>query len=231
MYIVLVGKVEVVRMLKSGRVDRISVLGPGHIFGETALIHHLPRNRSVRAVRPTMLVSIDSETFYDVVLQHLDAAKVEEIVQKRAFLHRISLCRNWEPQAIMRFAELSMLTKFRRRERAIDDGTFNQFFYVTYEGAFNVEKKGKQIARLNAGDFFGEISLLEHSVANADVVAHTEARCIAIHHTEFLHFLGEDYRVALFFERTSSRRLKHPIFPLRKGTFDAGLYAAPRATD
>jgi CRP-like cAMP-binding protein len=225
MYIVLAGRVEVVTMLKSGRMDVISTLGPGEIFGETALIHNAPRSRSVQSTRATLLLSIDSDAFHEILLRHMDAKSVEDIVQKRAFLNRISLCRTWEPKTVDRFSVLSVLSKFRPRERAIDDGNFNQFFYIVYEGNFGVEKKGNAIARLGWGDFFGEISLLEFSVASADVVAQTPAKCLAIHHKLFLQFLGEDYKVALLFERMSSKRLKHPVFPLRKGTFDAGIYS------
>ncbi len=215
LFIVFSGRVEVLRELKTGRMEKVSALGRADVFGEVALIHHVPRNRSVRATKPSILLTIDEDTFRAAVLEYMDFKKVEEIVQKRAFLHRIPLCWEWERNAIKRLAELSFVTGYRPGYKVVDEGTFNQFFYIVYEGVFNVERKGKRVARLNGGDFFGEISILENSVSVADVVADRKCRCVGIHCNDFLRFLAEDYRVALYFERISSKRLKHPIFPLK----------------
>ena len=216
LFIIFSGRVEVLRELKTGRMEKVSVLGRADVFGEVALIHHVPRNRSVRATKPSILLTIDEDTFRAAVLRYMDFKKVEQIVQKRAFLHRIPLCWEWQRNAIKRLAELSAVSGYRPRYKAVEEGTFNQFFYIVYEGVFNVEKKGTRVARLNVGDFFGEISILENSVSTADVVADRKSRCVAIHCNDFLRFLGEDYRVALYFERISSKRLKRPIFPLKK---------------
>ncbi len=214
LFIVFSGRVEVLRDTKTGRPERVSLLGPGEVFGEVALIHQIPRNRSVRAARTSILLTVSQEIFDRVLLEHMPSQKVEEIIQKRAFLHRIPLCREWSDDAITRFAQLSVLNNYPIGDTVLPAGMFNQFFYIVYDGLLDVDREGKRLARLGIGDFFGEISIMQNSVSVADVVAKKETRCISIYRNEFLRFLGEDYAIALYFERISSRRLKHPIFPL-----------------
>ena len=214
LYVVFSGKVEVLRDTKTGRAEKVAILGPGEVFGEVALIHHIPRNRSVRAVKTSILLTISQKVFDEIVLEHMPTHKVEEIIQKRAFLHRIPLCSEWSDDAVNRLAQLSVLNNYPIGDTVLPAGMFNQFFYIVYDGLLHVERDGKRLARLGIGDFFGEISIMQNSVSVADVVAHNETRCISIYRNEFLRFLGEDYAIALYFERISSRRLKHPIFPL-----------------
>ena len=88
-----------------------------------------------------------------------------------------------------------------------------------YDGVAQVNSKGRLINRLKAGDFFGEISLLQNSSAIADVVAQGQLRCLQIDRTSFLRFMTHNHHVALRLEKISSQRLGHPIFPLRPGDF------------
>ena len=75
------------------------------------------------------------------------------------------------------------------------------------------------LAVIHAGDFFGEIGLLQNSAANAQVAARQDMRCLGISRVEFLRFVTHNHTVALELERVSSKRLGRPIFPLKKGNF------------
>jgi len=62
-YVVLSGKVEVVRGIDSERPVVISTLGPGEPFGEMALLGDWPRTASVRAVEQTECLGMDRWIF------------------------------------------------------------------------------------------------------------------------------------------------------------------------
>lgn len=96
----------------------------------------------------------------------------------------------------------------------------NQFFYLIYDGLLEVLVEGKRVARLVTGDFFGEISLLQDSTTTADIRAVTESQCLVIQRRDFLNFISTDFLVGLQFEEISSKRLKHPIFPLTGVAYD-----------
>jgi flavin reductase (DIM6/NTAB) family NADH-FMN oxidoreductase RutF len=61
--------------------------------------------------------------------------------------------------------------------RADDEG--NELF-VVLEGEVSVIRDGREIARIEQGRFFGEISVLDGGPRTADVVAVGQARCLAI---------------------------------------------------
>ena len=60
MFVVIVGELEVVKEGKHGDV-RVAMFGPGDWFGEMSILDVQPRSATVRAVAPTMLISITSE--------------------------------------------------------------------------------------------------------------------------------------------------------------------------
>jgi len=50
------------------------------------------------------------------------------------------------------------------------------------EGTAEVTRGGEQVAELGAGEFFGEIGLLEKKTRNASVVAKTPMRLVTLSH-------------------------------------------------
>jgi len=220
LFFVLDGAVEVLMSLKSGRPLRITELGRGDVFGEIALLHNVPRTRSIRAAKKSLLLAISREDFQKLIVGSLGARSVEEIIRKQSFLHRIELCRSWHPQALTAFSHLANIAEFGAGEVVIKKGMRNQFFYLIYDGLLEVVADGKRVAKLATGEFFGEISLLQNSTATADIVAITESHCLVVQRKDFLNFIGTDFLVGLQFEDISSKRLKHPIFPLTGVAYD-----------
>ncbi len=221
LYVVAKGKVEVVMELKSGRPLKITDLSAGDVFGEIALLERVPRTRSVRAISMGEALTLSRDDFDSLVRTNLGAQKIREIVQKRSFLARLPLCRNWHPQAMIRFAQLANFADYTPGQTILATGRDNQFFFLVYEGLIEVRKGDKKLARLTTGDFFGEISLLQNSSTVADVVAIEKSRCLTLHKTEFLRFIAHDFFLGFQFEEISSKRLKHPIFPLTGISYDA----------
>jgi CRP-like cAMP-binding protein len=59
LFIICRGKVEVSRNTQTGRRSILSLLHDGDFFGEMALLHSEPRNATVRAVAPTLLLVLN----------------------------------------------------------------------------------------------------------------------------------------------------------------------------
>lgn len=84
LYVVLSGRVEVVKGLDGGRPQVVAALGPGEPFGEMALLGEWPRSASVRAVEETECLGMDRWAF----LAHLQreprlAIKMLQIMARR----------------------------------------------------------------------------------------------------------------------------------------------------
>ena len=216
LYIIFSGKVEVVKELPSGRPVKLAELNSSDAFGEAALLDRVPRSRSVRTLQDTVFLKLEREDFQKLVVSYMGADKIKEKLQKTAFLERLPLCKNWHPQALQRFAALSTLIEVKQNQKIIHREQDSQFFYIIYEGRFDVVIGSKKKTTLHAGDFIGEIGLLRNTVSTADVIAVESSRCLSLHKQEFLKFLGQDFFIGLQFERIGSKRLGHPIFPMSK---------------
>ena len=220
-YIVYSGKVEVLKEMPAGRPEQVCVLKPGDGFGEIALLRDVPRTRTVRALQATILLSLERNAFEKMLIPSISSDRIQQILQKLSFLNRIELCREWPVRALQLFASRAVFKDVATGERVIQSGTANQYFYVVYEGSFNVMMNGKRQNRLRIGDFFGEISLLQSSLSTADVVAHIDSRLLVVNKTDFLNLMGWDHFIGMQFEKISSERLHEPIFPLKGRSFEA----------
>jgi cAMP-dependent protein kinase regulator len=220
LYLVVEGEVEVLRNLPTGRMEPIARLLPGDVFGEIALLDNGQRTRSVRTLSRAMFLTIDRDSFQTLVLTKISRSEVVDIVQKVAFLNRVPLSSNWSPHAMFSFARRSGFQSFEDGDVLIRENHENQFFFVLQEGLLIVSKKGEEVSRLNAGDFFGEISALQNSVASATVRAAGPGKCLVLSKREFLQFLVNDFCIGLQFESIGSKRLGRPMFPLPRGAFD-----------
>ena len=62
-------------------------------------------------------------------------------------------------------------------------------FLLIVDGSARVERDGKRIARLAAGDFFGEMSLIDGKPRTATVTAETPVTLLVIHRRVFSELL------------------------------------------
>ncbi len=70
-------------------------------------------------------------------------------------------------------------------EELLQEGGLPHEFFVIEDGAAEVRYDGDRIAELGAGDFFGEIALLEGGRRTASVIATTPVRLIVMSAQEF----------------------------------------------
>jgi CRP/FNR family cyclic AMP-dependent transcriptional regulator len=67
----------------------------------------------------------------------------------------------------------------------IKQGSPSDSFYVLLDGEASVEVDGKSRPALHAGDFFGEIGMLDRGPATATVVTVTPVRAMVMSHSQF----------------------------------------------
>lgn len=220
LYILFSGKVEIIRQLANSREERVAMLVPGDVFGEIALLNGGRRVRTVRALEKTLLLSLTYADFGALALPKVSREHIENSIQKVAFLQRIDLSCDWSPHAMGAFSRRTTFQDFAEGTYLIREGDDNQFFYLLYEGQLIVKKGRTEVALLGPGDFFGEISLLQNSYAQATIITRTPCRCLIMNKRDFIQFLAKDFTVGLRFEEIGSQRLGQPIFPLRGKSFD-----------
>lgn len=213
LYLIHSGHLAVSQQLTEvGRTDRFGELHPGDLFGERALLGDGRRTATVRCVSPCVLLTLDKAGFEQLILTRLSRADLEDKVQKIGFLARTALARNWSQAALAAFAGRARFHDFPKGSQIARAGTAFEFFCLVHEGEFAVMKDGRQKAHLRRGDCYGELSMLGHNTAKADIVALTAGRCLLVPSEDFLRFITHDFAVGLQFERLGDERLGRPVF-------------------
>jgi CRP-like cAMP-binding protein len=75
------------------------------------------------------------------------------------------------------------------------EGEIGHEFFVILEGETLVKRKGKSLGTRGAGDFIGEIALLEEIPRTATVTAKTPLRVFVLTSKDFRHLLEENPNV------------------------------------
>ena len=216
--LILSGRVTARRITPSGRRVAALTMEEGDLFG---LPHGLRPDGGdegtleFRTSTPVAAMLMPADVFKQCVIEKLGAKTVYDLTYKLAFLQRLKVCAHWDAHAVGRFARLAQIAAYGDGEVIVREGEDTKWFYIVYQGVAQVRHGARFLSRLKTGDFFGEISLLQNSVAVADVVAQGSVRCLQIDRNNFLRFMTHNHHVALALERISSARLGHPIFPLK----------------
>jgi CRP/FNR family cyclic AMP-dependent transcriptional regulator len=123
----------------------------------------------------------------------------ELLAEREEALRRAPLFAGLPARQLRRLARASGITDRREGTTVVKEGATGSVFYVILDGKAKVIRRGRTVARLKAGDFFGEMALLDGEPRTASVVTETDAR--------FLTLSRKDFREALDADATLSKRI------------------------
>ncbi|TVY05392.1 ATP-binding cassette domain-containing protein [Paenibacillus cremeus] len=66
-YVIVRGKVEVLKKDSEGNNERVAVLSDGDFFGEVALLRNIPRTATIRTLSPIVFITLQREFFQDLL--------------------------------------------------------------------------------------------------------------------------------------------------------------------
>ncbi|MEP6807501.1 MAG: cyclic nucleotide-binding domain-containing protein [Chloroflexota bacterium] len=92
-------------------------------------------------------------------------------------------------------------------EVVVSEGDPATRLFIIATGSARVEKSGKAIGLMQAGDFFGELALLEQHGRTATVIADSDLTCLIIAAWEFRASLDEHPEMAVPMLEAVIRRL------------------------
>lgn len=87
------------------------------------------------------------------------------------------------------------------------EGDIGHEFFVIVEGETQVKRKGRSLGTRGAGEFIGEIALLEQVPRTATVTAKTPLRVFVLTSKDFHHLLEENRGVERKVLRTLAKRV------------------------
>ncbi|MDA4115921.1 MAG: cyclic nucleotide-binding domain-containing protein [Thaumarchaeota archaeon] len=90
----------------------------------------------------------------------------------------------------------------------VGEGEAGLGFYLILEGGVEVKRKGKIVAKLGSGNFFGEMSLLDSNPRSSDVVAAAPTTCLVLSSWDFQALAESHNEIAMNLLKTLVHRLR-----------------------
>ncbi len=115
-------------------------------------------------------------------------------------IRNIRIFKELDDQELEKFLAIAREEQFPAGSIIIEENTEGKALYVIKTGSVVVSKIDgsleSEIAKLFAGEHFGEMSLVEDAKTSARVTAHNDVVCLVIPREEFQKLLEEDYKLA-----------------------------------
>lgn len=112
-------------------------------------------------------------------------------------LATVPLLAGLEDRVRRRLAEIGTRRTYAAEDTIVPEDTSATALYVLLSGNARVERRGERIGELGAGDFFGELALIEKHPRTASVIAEGETECLLLPAWEFTALMDEHPEIAV----------------------------------
>ncbi len=124
------------------------------------------------------------------------------------FLARVPIFANCTPQEIGAVAAVAQESGFQTGQIIVTQGTPGQAFYLILSGRVEIKRDGQSLGAFGPGDFFGEMSLLDHAPRSATITALEPTVCLMLSSWDFKALLEKHPSIAVKLLEILSRRLR-----------------------
>jgi CRP/FNR family transcriptional regulator, cyclic AMP receptor protein len=100
-------------------------------------------------------------------------------------LQRVPLFADLSKHEIQQVARLFKERRFRQQETIVKEGSGGAAFFVIESGEAAVFVVGKEVGTLKAGDYFGEIALIDEGTRMATITASSDMLCYGVTFWDF----------------------------------------------
>jgi CRP-like cAMP-binding protein len=158
---------------------------------------------------------------------------IEARSQAKAFLHQIPLFGGLPDSALNRLLELMQLRTCAPGQVICAEGDLAHEMFIVHRGAVEVRKRAADsereacLARLHAGDEFGEMSLIDIQPRSASVVASEPTELYVLGNMDLFALYEEDLASFAFFLQNLCRELSRRLRAANRVVID--VMASTRA--
>jgi CRP/FNR family cyclic AMP-dependent transcriptional regulator len=125
-----------------------------------------------------------------------------------AFLRKVPLFGACDDKQLALIASQVEEMDFAAGHVLCKQGESGEEFFVIVSGTADVKRDGRNVRQLGAGDFFGEIALIDHGPRTATVAATSAMRCLVLGHSQFRNVLHQNAAIAVSVLETLGQRIR-----------------------
>lgn len=104
-------------------------------------------------------------------------------------LANVPLFSSLNKRDLQRVAKASDELTIEAGKTLVDQGRTGHEFFLILEGSAVVRRNNRKVAELGAGQYFGELALLDRGPRSASVIANTDLRVLVLGQREFIGVL------------------------------------------
>jgi cAMP-dependent protein kinase regulator len=156
-------------------------------FGELALMYNQPRSATIIATSDGILWVMGRQTFRKLVLKH--AFRKRQMYEK--FLQDLDILQSLTDYERSNVADALIPIDYYQNDIIIKQGDAGDRMFFIEDGQCDIYMNEKFHKRLNKGEYFGELALLNHEPRSATVIAASyKVRLASLEVQSFERLLG-----------------------------------------
>ena len=125
-----------------------------------------------------------------------------------AVLEQVPLFQNLSKRHVRRVADLAAARRFEAGASIIRAGETGDAFYVILDGTAQARPRSGRPVKLGAGDFFGEMALLDGAPRSANVQAVTEVLTMRVARPAFAKLIKQEPQITAALLVTLAERVR-----------------------
>jgi serine/threonine protein phosphatase PrpC/CRP-like cAMP-binding protein len=138
----------------------------------------------------------DNITEVSIEVAAADPRSDQEVANEFKVLKGIPLFKRFDTVELMKLISAAFTIQYKPGQNIIREGSENDRLHVCISGDVEVVKDGAVIAELGAGDFFGEMSMIDKHPSVADVNAKGRCHILVWGRKEFFELIERDRYLA-----------------------------------
>ena len=208
---------DVLYVVASGEIavlvpQEVARLKEGDVFGEIALLAHQPRNATTRATVPSQVLSLDRNLVRDLISGSPELLKVLlRFLRDRLIATLADTSPLFAPFTEMERAALTSRFRFLevdRNVRLVEQGKKSTGLFILLAGEAAAVADGAPVAHFQAGEVFGEVSLIAASLATATVVTLERSFVLQLPRSDFNEVIMTHPQVLEYLGSLADNRLQ-----------------------
>ena len=215
-------------IIKEGQVEIYSnneykkTLKEGDTFGQLALLYQAPRTVTIKAITNCLFWIMERKHFRQII----DRINQIQFEENKRFIQSIPILSSIDSS--QKAFLCSSLNKqiYDKNEYILREGLQLRCLFIIDEGVVECIDNNKVVGKIESGDYFGELSLLNNNKILCDFKTINKCTCYSISYATFKTILGEENfkeKLLLLFISAAFRESK--IFnKFNTGLFEDSIY-------